>query len=428
MTPAPSTGVGGCRRLLAAASTSVFVFVLGAAAATAGCSHDSYVVLTLMASTGELPNVTDVAVRVRQYPSGMPESLLVWHTLDHPRTIDMKKGLSLSVSFTPDRSGQADFMVDAFNAAGCVAEGSLRTPIAQGETKREQVVLIATTSCTLARRANDGGIGDSRPAGTGGAGGTGGAATASTGGRGGGGSTGGAGGAGGVVTFNGCDPAAPTSCASGQTCFVDCQARTGMCIGGGARGPGETCTSNNDCMPGPQCFDYSGTSDTGCPSSLKVCLKFCSGDAQCTATAGAGPGALALEGCRNPVVCPAAGGGGFTTSYKNCSFACDPRGAATTGCPAGLYCFLYGDPTRGEDSPDCGCRVPSRKGADGDACFSSSDCAPGLICNAMGGTLTCRRLCKMSSAGDCGAATCSPLTNNTTYGVCMRSSSRLEVT
>jgi hypothetical protein len=160
-------------------------------------------------------------------------------------------------------------------------------------------------------------------------------------------------------------------------------------------------------MPGTQCFDYSGI--LGCSAGTKACLRFCQGDGECQPL-GAG------STCRNPVICDSV----TTTAYKTCSFACDPRGDATMGCAAGLACFLFQnpDPTK-EDLPDCSCRDPSRTRTDGMACTRSADCAPGHICNMMAGTMTCRRLCKMSDPGNCGTATCAALANSTTYGVCI---------
>ena len=113
-------------------------------------------------------------------------------------------------------------------------------------------------------------------------------------------------------------------------------------------------------------------------------------------------------------------GGSVATSYKTCSFACDPRGNGQLGCPAGLFCFLYRDSATGQDNPDCGCRAPTRVGTDGQACVSSASCAPGYICNMMGGTQVCRKLCKMTSPGDCAAPQiCGALQNNSVFGVCV---------
>jgi len=190
----------------------------------------------------------------------------------------------------------------------------------------------------------------------------------------------------------------------------------GMCIPGGARGPGEACASNNDCMPGTQCFDYG--SIPGCAAGTKICLRFCADDAQCTgagATEADAGATLVPSACRNPVSC-----GPTVTSYHTCTFACDPRGDATTGCPAGLNCFLFADQAGGPERPDCSCREPSRTGTDGADCTTSSNCAPGLICNEMGGTRKCRKLCTMGSTGECGGTQgCMNLLNNNVFGVCI---------
>src|SRR5207237_7748265 len=110
------------------------------------------------------------------------------------------------------------------------------------------------------------------------------------------------------------------------------------------------------------------------------------------------------------------------TTYKTCGFECDPRGAGTTGCPTGLTCFLF-KPTVGEDSPACACPSSKRVGVDGATCTSSGDCAPGFLCDQMGGGQFCRKICKMSSPTDCPSTpvkqTCTALQNNTVFGVCI---------
>ncbi|MES1209087.1 MAG: hypothetical protein ABUS79_24380, partial [Pseudomonadota bacterium] len=217
--------------------------------------------------------------------------------------------------------------------------------------------------------------------------------------------------------------AMPQSCpTAGQTCFVNCQTSMGMCIPGGTKGPGEACATNNDCMPGTQCFNYG--SIPGCAANTKICLKFCASDGQCTAATGATPDAgttgdagappLVPSACKNPVSCSST-----VTSYRTCTFACDPRGDGTTGCPAGLFCFLYADLAGGPESPDCNCRDPKSVGTDGATCTTSTDCAPGFLCNEMGGVRACRQLCKMGATGECGTKGCMNLVNNDVFGVCI---------
>ena len=74
----------------------------------------------------------------------------------------------------------------------------------------------------------------------------------------------------------------------------------------------------------------------------------------------------------------------------------------------------------GLDSPNCGCREPTRTGTDGAPCVSSADCAPGFICNQNGNTLTCRQLC-LAGAGssECALKTCMPLATYPKLGVCL---------
>jgi hypothetical protein len=107
------------------------------------------------------------------------------------------------------------------------------------------------------------------------------------------------------------------------------------------------------------------------------------------------------------------------TTYKTCTFACDPRGDATAGCPAGLHCFLL-HRAAGGDGPDCGCREPSRTGTDGTTCTSSANCQPGFVCNESNGALACRRICLVTSpTPECGDQTCTPVSTNPTFGVCL---------
>jgi hypothetical protein len=86
-------------------------------------------------------------------------------------------------------------------------------------------------------------------------------------------------------------------------------------------------------QPGTQCFNYA---NTGC--DVKVCLRFCNGNADCAAfgAGGGGPGSV----CEGPVMCP-----DFLTAYHTCTFNCDPRAmaaAAGGGCPNGLACVMPG--------------------------------------------------------------------------------------
>jgi hypothetical protein len=328
---------------------------------TAGgaCADDSYLVVTLKSLDTPFENVRLVRVRVRSL-NGQQQA-----TPEYDRTKEMKEpiafdattGKTFSLSFKPERSGEVEITVNVFDGTACIGEASMvRATIKQESVNTVTALVRHTSTCML---------------------------------------------------VTGCSPTVPMSCATGETCVVNCELNAGMCVMGGMRGPGEACNGNGDCMPGTQCFEFPSNATTGC-TGTKVCLKFCDNDAGCPAPV--------LSRCLNPVLC----GGGAATTYKTCSFACDPRGAATTGCPAGLTCFLYQTPSGGEDSPDCGCREPTRTGTDGAVCTGSTNCAPGHVCNTMGTTRVCRRLCRMdSAAADCPTGTCMALTNNTTYGVCI---------
>lgn len=420
----------------------VALAALAAALALPACSHDSYLVVTLTSADGEFTNVSRVDVKVEG--DGV-ESPTLTYLPRAPLTFSSTTGVTLSVSFTPSRSGRVNLTVTALDAnRNCLGRGTRAgAMIRKGDVATAAVQL--RHDCTIT--GADGGSTD------------GGAVD-------------------GNVTFEGCDPANPAEkCQSGQTCFVNCRSRQGMCVAGGTKGPGETCVDNNDCAPGTQCFDYSTIA--GCAQGTRVCLKFCTSDGMCgvgapgtggasapgaggaggstggsggrsgvsggagapggaagssNGAAGAGgasdlmsrdsqalaaaPGDVPPAACRNPVSCNL-DNVVVNTTYRTCSFGCDPRGDGTVGCPSGLRCFLYRDPVTGQDNPDCGCRAPTRVKMDGMACASAEECAPGHVCNVMAGTQVCRRLCKAGVATDCPTPrVCQPLTG-AAFGVCI---------
>jgi len=203
-----------------------------------------------------------------------------------------------------------------------------------------------------------------------------------------------------------------------MTCQVNCRTKLAECTAAGSGAPGSTCQMNSDCTPGTQCFDYSGT---GC--NVKLCLRFCNSAAQCTQPgpeAGVTPGSV----CMGPVQCS-----GAPTAYHTCTFACDPRFAAAssgaTGCPSGLACLVVGT----ADQVDCACAEATRTKREGDACTLAADCEPGLVCDFIGGSGTCRPLCRCDLVGtscsnaqnDCPTAGthCAPLLYDTLYGACI---------
>jgi hypothetical protein len=348
-----------------------------AAIGLASCSSPvSYVVLTLQsAAPTPITGVTSVDVDVTK-GSTLMKSLTYPH--EPALMIDQVTATTLSVSFTESQVGAVDFKVTARTDAGCaVGTGTASAVIVKGARADVTVALAALTGCP----SSDGGTGDA-------------------GGR-----------------FPGCNPVDPMSCSGGATCEVDCDTSMGVCTMGGSGPPGSVCQKNSDCMPGTQCFDYS---KTGC--GVKVCLRFCDTVAQCAqpGDGGVGPGSL----CAGPVVC-----NGVVTGYHTCTFSCDPTLAAisagASACPTNLSCLVVGN----MDQVDCACPEATRTGREGASCTGSSSCAPGYICNLMGGTETCRPVCRCNAQGmtctatnnDCPTAgtSCRPLTNDTMYGVCL---------
>lgn len=343
-------------------TTALLALAAAALAAVPACSDDSYLVLTLHSDGTSFAGITKIVVEV-DAAAGQPTATRTF-TVGGATGVTIGAGASktLSVSFSPDRSGVVNVKVSV-GATTCIGGGAASASIVKGGTASATVTLT-TSGCPAPADAGT----DT------------------------------------LTTFPGCDPAVAGSCPATQTCYVDCANQMGVCVPGGTKGPGELCTSNDDCAPGTQCFDFN------CPSTTRVCLKFCASDDACAPLSNS----AGTSTCRDAVLCPA------MTTYKTCGFACDPRGPATAGCPTGLSCFLFADPAGGQDSPSCACPSASRVGTDGATCASATDCAPGFICDQMNGGQFCRRLCKMSSAGDCsGTTTCTALANNSVFGVCI---------
>lgn len=376
----------------------------------------SFVILTLRsADPAPITDVTEVVVVATQ--GATLTKTLMYPPRDKPTiSIDQTNTTDLSVSFSGGQSGTVSLEVSALNAAGCtIGEGAATALIRKGDIATASVDISVENDCTTA----DGGVDATGDA------------------------------------FPGCDPAAPVCSTPTQTCQVNCDKRVGECVAGGTGAPGASCSTNADCAPGSQCFDYSGT---GC--NVKVCLRFCNDDNMCgtsmtsgadagasdassslsdasadaqadggadatTAPSTGGMGAAAVGArsyCQGPVECS-----GVATAYHTCTFACDPRPAAiagkTTGCPSGLACLVVGD----MDQVDCACAETTRTGTDGATCTGSVDCAPGFICNLMGDVRACRPICRCDRQGmtcmagnECtGGKFCSALTNDTTFGVCL---------
>jgi hypothetical protein len=387
--------------------------VLGALTFAACSSPKSIVVLTLQsAAPAPITGITKVIVNVSQgtrvatltYPPPAGADTI---------TVDQVTKTDLTVSFSGGQSGTIDLEVTVQDANGCtIGFGSAPTVLRQGGIVSATALLTASADCSTA----DGG------------------ADAST------------------TKFPGCDPVSPM-CGGDQTCQVNCMTHMGECTLGGTGAPGSVCRTNADCAAGSQCFDYSST---GC--NVKVCLQFCDDDNGCVTPpsttsalstpsdggsddAGAGPrdgsadatsdgapagaveaGPVATKSlCAGPVQC-----GAVVTGYHTCTFGCDPRlGAVKSGsrCPTGLSCLIV----VGMDQVDCACPEQTRVGTDGDDCTGSAQCAPGYICNMMGGSQKCRAVCSCDASGTTCTApnecangkACQTLTNDTVFGVCL---------
>jgi hypothetical protein len=360
------------------AAIGALLVVLSALAPAACSSSRSFVVLHLR-SDGAGVSFKDV----RRLEVTVSQGSALTKTLTYDTdgiTIDFTTENDLSVSFSPEQSGAVTLTVDAIDGKDCtVAHATTTAVIRKGGTAQATAQLFAFNSCT----PRDGGPPPADGA-----------------------------------VLSGCNPAAP-ACAAGQTCQVKCSATppANECTPGGKGKHGATCTTNADCEPGAQCFKYASPN---CAAS--VCLRYCDGQAQCEPDGGAPDAGIGTRSlCVGPVQC-----GSLLTAYHTCSFGCDPRESALTAnrCPAGLSCLMVGD----MDQVDCACPEPSRVGTDGADCTGGALCAPGFICNMMGGVKKCRAVCRCEESNgfctapnDCRAAgkTCHVLTNDTKFGVCL---------
>ncbi len=349
--------------------------LLGAACSS---SSHSFIVLTLK-TTGpaRISGVSEVVVKVSK---GTTEMKTLTYPASNNLTIDAASvDITLSVNFSDDESGAVTFAVEVRDSQSCrLGHGQATAAIRPKGIASVLVTMEPDSGCNT-----DGGT-DAAPEGG---------------------------------VFPGCDPVSPTTCAINQTCQVNCATARNECTAGGSGAPGSVCTSNAQCQPGTQCFDYNGL---GC--AVKVCLRFCNNGGDCAAfsAGGSGPGSV----CEGPVQCPT-----FDTAYHTCTFNCDPRAvsagpALRGGCPDTLACLALA----GMDQVDCTCAGATRIKDIGDTCTpGGADCKPGLVCNHMGTTNTCRAICRCNdvngsctAANDCtGGTQCRPVTNSTIYGVCL---------
>lgn len=358
--------------------------VLGLAALTsvllgAGACRDqqSFVVVTVDSSENTpITGVVDLVVVVTNdsnttqltYPVPADQSPLTITNVADPHTGEV--GKTFSVSFTIGRTDSALFHVTARDASHCI--------IAVGENS--QLIKRGGVTNVLVHLDHAGGPCDGMDGG----------------------------GADAPAVFPGCDPAT-ISCSAGLTCAVNCAALQGQCVVAGTTAPSGLCEQGNaSCSPGSQCFTYSGQN-----CSVPVCLKFCKTNSDCATTGSNSAGTTSV--CQGNVSCPI-DGGVLPTGYHTCTFACDPRGAATGGCPAGLHCFVVDT----MDQVDCTCTEATRTHTEGQSCTRGVDCLPGLICDLS--TAKCQRVCRRGSDTDCATAigkTCTALTSDQIFGVCL---------
>lgn len=349
--------------------------LLGTIFAVAGCSSDkSFAVVTVRTTEAELNNVAQFEVFVSNGAT-LSQPLFYPPVPDTDPTNPTKYRLTttetvdFSVSFNDSYTGVLKVGVEPRDAVG--------TPLAYGEATKmidpghRFDIDVPVTIGARAPASREGAPPDAPPL------------------------VDGAGADGGPIPLA-CDPTNPAgTCATGETCTVNClsAAPVGRCAVAGAGVEGTACQANDECAPGTQCFRYA------CGG---VCHKFCKTDADCP-TGGT---------CTRTVSC-----GTLNTGHKFCAMPCDPRGAATGGCNGGLRCLLFA-----MESTICDCPDAARAATDGQPCEDTSKCAPGLICVQMGTpTPLCRPICKLSDH-DCEAGrTCTELLSPkyVTWGACV---------
>jgi hypothetical protein len=334
------------------------------------CKDDSYAVVSVLSYSDPISGVAQLRVHVGNRTD--TDVLYYPEQAGAPLVIDGSHPVTFSVEFSTSRGGPTVFEVEPVDENDTV----LAYGIAEATIVKEkvfQVTVLVVPGALRPERQLDGGATDD-----------------------------------GGESALACDPYAPsTACGAGQTCGLLCSATepaVGMCYAGGPGKPGDVCASNNDCAPGSQCFTFSAV---GC--QVMTCLRFCNhDDAACAET-----GAF----CNVPIAC------GTTPPFLACSRPCDPTGAGTTGCAAGLGCFLYADETTDCACPGLGTAGASctqNQGCNGEV--GCGGCAAGLSCVIPTGATSgqCRPICTLASPSCPSGTTCTAFAGSTrkVYGFC----------
>ena len=178
-----------------------------------------------------------------------------------------------------------------------------------------------------------------------------------------------------------CDPVCQTGCSCGLRCnlagdVAKCVAQSGM------KGPGDPCTpDSNECAPGSTCRLEA------CGANLGRCYRMCRGDADC--------GVSMVCGIDLHNVAAA------NAQVKGCNLgepapSCDPTLEGGCGAPE-LGCYL----TNHQITCECPGAMPA-----GSPCHLSSECARGLTCASVSGSLACTPVCKAGTTCPDGTSGC----------------------
>lgn len=332
---------------------------------SAACSDHSFAVVSVLTYSGSLDDVSLLRVHVS---SDSSEQILRYPEKPSRLRVDSERGVSFSVEFAGSRARAASFEVEALSGEGAVlAYGKVGAMVGGRD-----VVAVSLRIAAGAVRPALGSVSDGTLA---------------------------------------CTPSAPAAaCGADRTCALLCiesEPAIGMCYLSGTANPGDSCRGNNDCAPGSQCFTFNAV---GC--SVMTCRKFCESDGDCGRA-----GAF----CNLPIPC------GSTGHFTACSQPCDPSLGATSGCAAGLACFVYAG-----DSTDCAC---PGLGSAGTPCTQNSGCSGEAACSGCGAGLSCviptgstagstagvcRPVCKLAAPSCPTGTTCRAFDNSVRqlYGFC----------